>query len=525
MSSNSVSGTQAAYDSILASLGIPTKERSLTKVANALIPQLPHRSKQLVEKLQARAAAVAAVAKQPKRRANVAVAIVGAGPVGLRTAIELAFLGYRVEVLEAREGFSRLQVLHLWEWVEADLTDLGIKAIDSSIFASTDVRRCTTMQLQHSLLKVALLLGVRVRFSSKVAAETIGGTFLKRIDVLVDASGARCPLLDGLGFEQTVALKSQRALCIVISLVNGKTTEELNERESTWASQFYQKEFAALHAEHGVLLENLVYYRSSGMFADSPTHYFVMTTSSEALCSFGALRAVEGVAPDLLCAAANVDTGRLEEYARKAVGAFMPRLSTKPLCSGQLSLFDFSERKQSNRAAAIVGGARIGSKQDTPCIVTRVGDALQEPFWPEGLGINRGFLGAYDCADLVLRAAPLLITELGQAPAKLDDFTSLLERREAIYKLTKRISGTNRQKEMKPHSDGSRKFCYTVEPGSRYVSWSEAGGGRDAAAIGTGARGAAVKEAGGGAGRAKFAAKSKATPMRATPALETASYL
>lgn len=23
-------------------------------------------------------------------------------------------------------------------------------------------------------------------------------------------------------------------------------------------------------------------------------------------------------------------------------------------------------------------------------LVTRVGDALQEPFWPEGLGINRG---------------------------------------------------------------------------------------------------------------------------------------
>ena len=33
-------------------------------------------------------------------------------------------------------------------------------------------------------------------------------------------------------------------------------------------------------------------------------------------------------------------------------------------------------------------------------LVTRVGDALQEPFWPEGLGINRGFLHAFDCADL-----------------------------------------------------------------------------------------------------------------------------
>ena len=63
----------------------------------------------------------------------------------------------------------------------------------------------------------------------------MGKTYLKRVDVLVDASGARCPLLDNLGFGQEVALKSQRALCIVISLVNGKTPEEQQLRESTWA--------------------------------------------------------------------------------------------------------------------------------------------------------------------------------------------------------------------------------------------------------------------------------------------------
>ena len=37
----------------------------------------------------------------------------------------------------------------------------------------------------------------------------------------------------------------------------------------------------------GVSLENLVYYRSSGAFATSATHYFVMTTSADALHSFG----------------------------------------------------------------------------------------------------------------------------------------------------------------------------------------------------------------------------------------------
>ena len=127
-----------------------------------------------------------------------------------------------------------------------------------------------------------------------------------------------------------------------------------------------------------------------------------------------------------------------------------------------------------------------------------------EPFWPEGLGINRGFLGAFDCADLVLRATPFLITELGKPPSTLDDFTPLLARREAIYVLTKRISATNRQKELKPHADGSKRYLYSLEPGSRYASWSEVGGGRDAAGGWSGRRQAAAAPAASGPPRMQF---------------------
>ena len=60
------------------------------------------------------------------------------------------------------------QVLHLWDYVEADLIDLGIKHLDPTIFAAADFKHVATAQLQHSLLKVALLLGVRVRFGCRV---------------------------------------------------------------------------------------------------------------------------------------------------------------------------------------------------------------------------------------------------------------------------------------------------------------------------------------------------------------------
>lgn len=53
--------------------------------------------------------------------------IIGAGPCGLRTAIELALLGAKVVLLEKRDAFSRNNVLHLWPFTIQDLRGLGAK--------------------------------------------------------------------------------------------------------------------------------------------------------------------------------------------------------------------------------------------------------------------------------------------------------------------------------------------------------------------------------------------------------------
>ena len=55
------------------------------------------------------------------------VLIIGAGPCGLRTAIECAMLGAKTVVLEKRDRFSRLNVLHFWPFLIADLKALGAK--------------------------------------------------------------------------------------------------------------------------------------------------------------------------------------------------------------------------------------------------------------------------------------------------------------------------------------------------------------------------------------------------------------
>ena len=121
-----------------------------------------------------------------------------------------------------------------------------------------------------------------------------------------------------------------------------------------------------------------VYYRSDGSFADHATHYFVMTAQLESLLSFGAVRTADGGGGGGPYAAHNIDAAELEAYARRAIRAFVPALSSRPLVDGSMQLFDFSERRQSSVAAAIARDAsEYNASGSREMLVTRVGDALQ----------------------------------------------------------------------------------------------------------------------------------------------------
>ena len=55
------------------------------------------------------------------------VAVVGAGPIGLRLALEASLLGAQVQVFDARGSFTRMNILKLWDWASHDLLELGAK--------------------------------------------------------------------------------------------------------------------------------------------------------------------------------------------------------------------------------------------------------------------------------------------------------------------------------------------------------------------------------------------------------------
>lgn len=73
--------------------------------------------------------------------------IIGGGPCGLRTAIELALMGAKVVVIEKRDSFARNNVLHLWPYTIHDLRGLGAKKFYGKFCAGAidHISECLTL--------------------------------------------------------------------------------------------------------------------------------------------------------------------------------------------------------------------------------------------------------------------------------------------------------------------------------------------------------------------------------------------
>ena len=69
------------------------------------------------------------------------VLIVGAGPCGLRAAIETQLLGAKTIVIERREEFTRNNVLKLWKFVIDDLKLIGAKKFFGKFCTGTKIRK------------------------------------------------------------------------------------------------------------------------------------------------------------------------------------------------------------------------------------------------------------------------------------------------------------------------------------------------------------------------------------------------
>ncbi|KAJ1348972.1 hypothetical protein KIN20_004384 [Parelaphostrongylus tenuis] len=385
------------------------------------------------------------------------VFVIGAGPCGLRSAIECALLGARVVLVEQRDRFSRNNVLHLWEFVIQDLKSLGAKIFYPK-FCTGSIEHISIRQLQCILLKVALCFGVQVYdsvtfvqilFPKKEDNVVTGfraclepkGHILSDydIDVLIGADGKR-NTLPGFPREE---MRGKLAIGITANFVNNKTAAEERVPEiSGVAYIFNQAFFKEMYDETGVDLENIVYYKDD-------THYFVMCAKKHSLLDMGVIRKDNDDVSQLL-SFQNIDQEALCRYALAAANfatnGKLPRLEFAKNYRGNedIAMFDFTSLYSSKCSVRLV------ERLNKYLLMGVVGDSLHEPFWPTGSGCARGFLGVLDTAWLIREYG---INKRGPL--------EMIAERESIYRLLAQVTKDNMNKMTNK---------YTIDPKTRYVS-------------------------------------------------------
>lgn len=385
------------------------------------------------------------------------VLVVGAGPCGLRTAIEAQLLGAKVVVVEKRDRISRNNVLHLWPFVITDLRMLGAKKFYGK-FCAGSIDHISIRQLQCILLKVALLLGVEVHegVSFVKTIEPKDGFGWRALlspedhavshyefDVLIGADGKR-NTLEGYKRKE---FRGKLAIAITVNFINKKTEAEAKVEEiSGVAFIFNQRFFKELYQTTGIDLENIVYYKDE-------THYFVMTAKKHSLIDKGVI--IQDYAdPAELLSPSNVDTGKLLDYAREAADFStqyqMPNLEFAVNHYGKpdVAMFDFTSM------FAAENSCRVTVKKNYRLFSALVGDSLLEPFWPTGSGCARGFLSSMDAAYAI---------KLFGNPR--NSILGVLAQRESIYRLLGQTTPENL----------NRDICsYTLDPMTRYPNLNKA---------------------------------------------------
>lgn len=421
------------------------------------------------------------------------VVVSGAGPCGLRSAVECLLLGMSVTVLEKRTEFSRVNILMTWQQTMSDLVSVGAKYWYPQL-KTHGMTHMGTREMQLCLLKTMLILGgdifygvevtnirtvsgrneenpkfsavcvekqeVKVKskgahldfkkdktgdysdtykcnmmFTPEVdyslflpftamqenevtAAEKISKlktnskvkkAFAFDYDALVLAEGEWSTTSSKLGFEKVVD-KFNQAIGIVINMQfdkSNKIEKKLKDFSVSKINGDWRNSPLKAINDDGIVSENIEYLRGT-------THYVVITVDKKALADKGVLKSVEKSG---LLDAENVDREALYAVAREiATHCGIPEET--PFCErNAVQIFDFSTRARAKNShvwmkCSSEETAEIKLSPDEPfeslnesevqCPIFPIGDTLFEPFWPQGLGSNRGFHGSLDTAFSLL---------------------------------------------------------------------------------------------------------------------------
>lgn len=424
------------------------------KFKHALKPHVPFKYQEIFKILSSKA-------KQKPYGGSPAfeqrVLVVGAGPCGLRAAIEAQLLGAKTVVIEKREEFTRHNILKIWKFLIQDFNALAVKKFVGK-FCSGSINHIGIKTLQLFLAKVALFLGIRIECPVMLtdliephddlgwtAELSPAGTDLDtfEFDMVIIASGKRVPIE---GFDRR-SLDAKLSIAVTANFENRGTKDEAKVNQiSGLSKQYHQQFFKEMKENTGIDLENIVYYKGE-------THYFVMTALRKSLIEKGVILSDKEERKELL-SPANVNRDKLHAYAIEAAQYATDHFSTKLLATEfaldargrpDCAVFDFTNLYSARNSC------RVKVRSGCQLLMAIVGDSLLEPFWPEGTGCGRGVLSSLDAAWLLRQWS------LGRSNP-----LEILAERENIYKILSHTTDG-------PCSDLKDNFkAYTIDPSTRY---------------------------------------------------------
>lgn len=384
------------------------------------------------------------------------IVISGAGPCGLRSAVEARMLGCRVTVVEKRHAFSRHNIVKTWKETISDLLSFGLQTFIPS-FKPHGHCHLGIRQIQNVLFKACLLMGVKFHYrmrsvgvcrtpepqdalvprwmlcavpaeqqvhydhlslkpshtqfddgtlerTSKVdffeRAESEDGAILETppssdgvrflpFDSLLLGEGESSWMIRNLGFERKLVRYSQ-AIGIVVNLkLRGSAVAPTKAAPESFIVSRSEAEWRSsplgVLASQGLDVENMEY------MTGTDTHFIVVTAKKNSLINAGVVKSDKPSATELL-SAENVDSTRLHDFGRSlATAAGLPE--DLPFSDFHpVQIFDFSSK---GRCTTFLKKLPESGESATS-LVFPIGDALQNPFWPQGLGVNRGFHSSLD---------------------------------------------------------------------------------------------------------------------------------
>ena len=389
-------------------------------------------------------------------------------------------MGGKATIIEKRNNFTRDNTVKLWPFSVEDLKGLGL---DKDI-SNRGVSHITVKSVQSRLYKVCLLLGVTVHFDAAfhgvkaipgaITPSTIvsfakkqpGGAPAKLFELaahtLIDCGGQNGPSAEHFDFE---VLEETMGSAYGVVATFERPNEDKTFTDFTWAkgnsltkqslesNELTKQSLEKFNTIGSVLadsdtdrpLENVTYFCGK-------VHYFVATAELSNLQDWGVVTQQDGRFVQ------NLD--KTKEYTRKIATHF--GIPEDREFTQNPAFFDFSKRQRCSEAAKIVYVNEQGDisqawvEGSVPFVVQVAGDRLMEPFWPEGLGISRGSLTAFD--------AVWALGQYSDAVKNKKGLLSLLAYRHQLFNCMKSLSSFRRemlQEDIKK---------YTLDPATRYTN-------------------------------------------------------